>query len=240
MAMKSLHVPPNAPPSQKKPHHLGHRKRLREKFDQYGGESLHDYELLELLLFQVLPRFDVKPLSKTLIQEFEGLLGVFSASPHRLGQLPGVGPAVIHCLKLIHALMIKMHQLELRDKIVLQSWQQVLDYCRISMEYSDKEKLRLFFLNQRNQLIRDEVQQVGTVNHTPFYPREIMKRALELGATALILAHNHPSGDPTPSSADIDLTLKLQKIGEELGVRLHDHVIVGKNRIASFKAMGIL
>lgn len=225
---------------EKKPHHLGHRQRLKQKFDAKGESAFHDYELLELLLFSVIPRTDVKPIAKDLLKEFGSLLGVFSATPMALKKVKGVGDAVVHVLKLTHTLIGRSIQQDLLGKTVLQSWQQVIDYCTARMAFSQQEQLRLLFLDQKNQLIVDEVQQIGTVNHTPIYPREVMRRALEVNACALILVHNHPSGDPSPSRADIDLTLKIKEIGDQLGIKLHDHIIIGQGKHNSFKTMGIL
>lgn len=221
-------------------HFLGHRQRLREKFNSLGSGGFADYELLELLLFQVFPRGDTKPLAKILLSQFGGLLGVFAAPESALRKVKGAGDSVVHLFKLMHALMGRSLQQEIRGKNVLQSWHQVIDYCMTTMSFNHSEQLRIIYLDQKNQILCDEVQQTGTVNHTPIYPREIMKKALEVGAISLILVHNHPSGDPTPSKADIDLTLKIQRIGEDLGITLHDHIIIGKGRHASFKSMGII
>ena len=223
-----------------KPHHTGHRQRLKEKFNSCGEIGLHDYELLELLLFCAIPRRDVKPIAKQLLTRFGSLLGVFGASPQALREINGVGESVVHIMKLVYSLICRSLQENLQGKIVLQSWHQVIEYCRARMSYNQQEQLRLLFLDQKNRLILDEVQQVGTVNHTPIYPREVMKRALEVNASALILVHNHPSGDPSPSRSDIDLTLKIQEIGAQLGIKLHDHIVIGQGKHHSFKAMGIL
>lgn len=223
-----------------KPHHVGHRQRLKEKFDNRGESALYDYELLELLLFCAIPRADVKPIAKQLLMKFGSLLGVFGAPPKALKEIKGVGDSVIHVLKLIHSLLGRSIQENLQGKIVLQSWHQVIEYCTVRMSYNQQEQLRLLFLDQKNRLIADEVQQVGTVNHTPIYPREVMRRALEVNASALILVHNHPSGDSSPSRADIELTLKIQEIGAQLGIKLHDHIVIGQGKHNSFKAMGIL
>lgn len=219
---------------------MGHRQRLRQRFDKKGEDACHDYELLELLLFTAIPRADVKPIAKDLLKKFGSLLGVFSATPSALKEIKGVGDSVVHSLKLTHTLIGRAIQQDLQGKTVLQSWQQVIDYCTARMAFSQQEQLRLLFLDQKNQLIADEVQQIGTVNHTPIYPREVIRRALEVNACALILVHNHPSGDPAPSRADIDLTLKIQEIGEQLGIKLHDHIVIGQGKHNSFKAMGIL
>ena len=222
------------------PHFLGHRHRTKEKFDAVGQAGFADYELLELLLFQVIPRTDTKPLAKQLLKEFGGLLGVFSAPEFSLLKIKGIGASVVHLLKLVHTLMGRSLQDDIQGKNVLQSWNQVIDYCTTTMSFSQSEQLRVLYLDQKNQILGDEIQQTGTVNHTPIYPREIMKKALEVGATSLILVHNHPSGDPTPSKADIDLTLKIQRIGNDLGITLHDHIIIGKGRHSSLKSMGII
>lgn len=222
------------------PHYTGHRQRLKEKFNLSGDQALHDYEMLELLLFCGIPRTDVKPIAKALLAKFGSLLGVFGASPQALKEITGVGDSVIHVIKLVYGLMGRSMQEDLQGKTVLQSWHQVIEYCTVRMSYSQQEQLRLLFLDQKNQLICDEVQQVGTVNHTPIYPREVMRRALEVNASAIILVHNHPSGDPSPSRADIELTLKIQEIGAQLGIHLHDHIVIGKGKHNSFKAMGLL
>lgn len=223
-----------------KPHHVGHRQRLKEKFNTRGESALHDYELLELLLFCAVPRADVKPLAKELLKKGGSLLGVFGSPAQALKEINGVGNSVVHVLKLVHSLIGRSMQENLQGKTVLQSWHQVIAYCTAQMSYNRQEQLRLLFLDQKNQLICDEVQQVGTVNHTPIYPREVMRRALEVNASALILVHNHPSGDPAPSRADIELTLKIQEIGMQLGIKLHDHIVIGKGKYNSFKAMGLL
>jgi DNA repair protein RadC len=234
--MKSLPFPEIEVP----PPYKDHRKRLKDKFNTLGASGFADYELLELLLFQAVPRIDTKPLAKTLLGRFGNLLAVLAAPPPLLKEIKGVGDNVVHILKLNHALIGRALQQDIHGKSVLQSWQQVLDYCATTMAYDDREQLRILYLDQKNQVLCDEVQQTGTVNHTPIYPREVMKRAFEVGASAIILVHNHPSGDPTPSRADIDMTLKIQRVGADLGVTLHDHVIVGKGRHTSFKSLGII
>lgn len=222
------------------PHYQGHRQRLKDKFNTVGADAFADYELLELLLFQIIPRTDTKPLAKALLEKFGSLLAILSAPEHQLKEIKGVGDSVTHALKVHHALLSRALKKDIHGKCVLQSWQQVIDYCALSMSYDDKEQLRILYLDQKNQVLCDEIQQRGTVNHTPIYPREVMKRALEVGASGLILVHNHPSGDPTPSRSDIDLTLKVQRIGTDLGIKLHDHVIIGKGRHCSLKSLGII
>ena len=186
-------------PSSETPHYHGHRERLRERFRGAGAEALSDYELLEMVLFRALPRGDVKPLAKSLIKKFGSFAEVVHASPTRLREVDGVGEATITELKLIAATANRVAKGQLQQRTMLSSWNEVIDYCRTSMAFADKEQFRILFLDKRNQLISDEVQQVGTIDHTPVYPREVIKRALELSATAIILVHNHPSGDPTPS-----------------------------------------
>ncbi len=227
-------------PNVDQPHYQGHRQRLKDKFRVAGADSFADYELLELVLFEAVPRTDTKPLAKYLIERFGSIQGVFAASPALLKEIKGVGDNVIHTLKLHHATQGRCLREEIKGVNVLQSWQQVIDYCTATMAFDDVEQLRIFYLDQRNQVLDDVVQQTGTVNHTPIYPREVMKRALEVGATALILVHNHPSGDPTPSRADIDLTIKIQRIADDLGIVLHDHVIIGKGRHSSMKSLGVI
>ena len=218
----------------------GHRQRLRERFRQAGASALPDYELLELVLFQALPRRDTKPLAKRLIARFGSFAEVIAAPPSRLIEVEGVGDAVVTELKLIHAAAERLAKGALRQRPVLGSWSAVLDYCRTAMAFSDKEQLRLLFLDKRNALIADEVQQTGTVDHTPVYPREVVKRALELSATALILVHNHPSGDPTPSRADIEMTKTIIAIADPLGITVHDHVIVGRNGHSSLRGLKLI
>ncbi len=222
------------------PHYHGHRKRLRARFRQAGAQGLAEYELLELVLFRALPRRDVKPLAKKLIEKFGSFAEVISAPPTRLAEVDGVGDAVVAELKIVQAAAKELLRGELRQKPVLSSWSAVLDYCRTAMAYADKEELRVLYLDKRNQLIGDERQQVGTVDHTPVYPREVVKRALELSASAIILVHNHPSGDPSPSRADVEMTQAIHEAARSLGIALHDHIIVGRQGHASFKALGLI
>lgn len=222
------------------PHYLGHRERLRTRFREAGTAALTDYELLELVLFRALPRRDVKPLAKTLIAKFGSFAEVVAAPEARLGEVKGLGAGAITDLKIVHAAAGRMAKGQLHKRPVLSSWSAVLDYCRTTMAFEDKEQLRVLFLDKRNQLIADELQQVGTVDHTPVYPREVIKRALELSATAIILVHNHPSGDPTPSRADIQMTQTIVEVAKPLGVAVHDHIIVGKEGHASFKGMRLI
>ncbi|HEY4141844.1 MAG TPA: DNA repair protein RadC [Pseudolabrys sp.] len=222
------------------PHYHGHRERLRGRFREAGADAVSDYELLELVLFRAIPQRDVKPLAKALIAKFGSFAEVVAAAPARLAEIKGMGEAAITELKIVHAAASRLARGQLRKRPVLSSWSSVIDYCRTAMAYEDKEQFRLLFLDKRNQLIADEVQQVGTVDHTPVYPREVVKRALELSATALILVHNHPSGDPTPSRADIQMTQSIVDVAKPLGIVVHDHIIVGKEGHASFKGLKLI
>ncbi|MHC5652958.1 RadC family protein [Stappia sp.] len=222
------------------PHYHGHRDRLRQRFREAGHEALQDYELLELLLFSPIRRADTKPIAKALIARFGSFGEVLAAPPARLKEVSGVGDRVVDELKLAHAVAERFLRGQLRKKQVLSSWSAVLDYIRTAMAYSDREEFRILFLDKKNALIADEVQQRGTVDHTPVYPREVMKRALELSASAIILVHNHPSGDPTPSRADIQMTSQIAEIAKPLGIALHDHIIVGRDGHASFRGLQLL
>jgi len=222
------------------PHYHGHRERLRARFRDAGPDALSDYELLELVLFRAIPQRDVKPLAKELIATFGSFAEVVGAPRARLVAMKGLGEAAVNELKIVHAAAQRLAKGELRKRPVLSSWGNVLDYCRTAMAFSDKEEFRLLFLDKRNQLIADEVQQRGTVDHTPVYPREVVKSALELSATALILVHNHPSGDPTPSRADIQMTQAIIDVAKPLGIAVHDHIIVGKEGHASLKGLKLI
>ncbi|MBT3359273.1 MAG: DNA repair protein RadC [Rhodospirillales bacterium] len=222
------------------PHYAGHRKRLRERLMNAGADALPDYELLELVLFSALPRRDTKPLAKALLDRFGTFAEVVSADAKLLAEIEGAGDAVIAALKTVQAAALRMARDEVMEKPVIASWQKLMSYCRASMAHEATEQFRVLFLNHRNMLIADEVQQRGTVDHTPVYPREVVKRALELGASALIMVHNHPSGDPTPSQADIEMTEEVREAGEKLGIALHDHVIISKHGNNSFKTMGLI
>jgi DNA repair protein RadC len=222
------------------PHYHGHRDRLRARFRSAGAEALSDYELLELVLFRALPRRDVKPLAKALIQAFGSFAETVHAPDARLREVGGLGEAAITEIKLIAAASSRVAKGQLKQRTVLSSWATVIDYCRTAMAFADKEQFRIIFLDKRNQLIADEVQQVGTVDHTPVYPREVVKRALELSATAIIMVHNHPSGDPTPSQADIQMTKSVIEVSKPLGISVHDHIIVGKHGHASLKGMKLI
>mgnify|MGYP001221550987 FL=1 len=222
------------------PHYHGHRERLRDRFRDAGPDALSDYELLEMVLFRALPRRDVKPLAKALIARFGSFAEVVHAPEARLREISGLGDAAVTEMKLIAATASRVAKGQVKQRTVLSSWSSVIDYCRTAMAFADKEQFRILFLDKRNQLIADELQQVGTVDHTPVYPREVVKRALELSATAIVLVHNHPSGDPTPSQADIQMTKSIVAIAAPLGISVHDHIIVGKNGHASLKGMKLM
>jgi DNA repair protein RadC len=222
------------------PHHLGHRERLRRRFRLGGANALPDYELLELILFRAIPRQDVKPLAKALIQRFGCFAEAIAAAPERLKEVPGVGEAVIAELKIVHEAGLRLAKAEIRPRTLLSSWSAVLDYCHAAMAFAEREQFRILFLDKKNGLIADEVQGEGTVDHTPVYPREVIKRALELAASAIILVHNHPSGDPTPSTADIDMTRRLVEAGDKLSIKVHDHIIIGRNGHASFRSLKLI
>ncbi len=220
--------------------HSGHRERLRDRFMRGGDKALPDYEMLELVLFNAIPRRDTKPLAKELIARFGTFAEVVSAPETRLREIKGVSARVISELKLVRAAALRLMQGQIMERKVLSSWDQVVAYCRAAMAYETREQFRILFLDKKNNLIADEMQQQGTVDHTPVYVREVVKRALELSATAIILVHNHPSGDPTPSRADIDMTKMIIDAAKPLGVVVHDHIIVGRDRVASFKGLRLM
>ncbi|MCX7311903.1 MAG: DNA repair protein RadC [Alphaproteobacteria bacterium] len=222
------------------PHYLGHRERLRERFLQAGPDAVTEYELLELVLFRAIPRRDVKPLAKALIAKFGSFSEVVSAPRPRLREIDGLGEAAIAEIKIVQAAAGRLTRGEAKKRTVLSSWSAVLAYCRATMAFAEKEQFSIIFLDKRNQIIADETQQTGTVDHTPVYPREVVKRALELSATALILVHNHPSGDPTPSRADIQMTQQIVEIAKPLGISVPDHIIVGKEGHASLKGLKLI
>lgn len=217
-----------------------HRKRLRSRFLEGGAAAMPDYELLELLLFRAIPRQDVKPLARHLLEVFGDLASVISANPARLSRIEGVGEAVICELKLAEAMAQRLARARVLNRPVLSSWDALLDYCHTAMAHRETEHFRVLFLDRKNALIADEEQGRGTVDHVPVYPREVMRRALELNASALILVHNHPSGDPTPSAADIAMTEQISRAAQALQIALHDHLIIGKSRETSFRMQGLL
>lgn len=219
-----------------KPHYLGHRDRLRERFAA-SPNTVPDYELLELLLFRLIPRADTKPVAKALLARFGTLAEVLGAPVERLQEVKGIGPMVALDLKVVAATAQRMARGEIAGRELLSTWTQVLEYCRSVMAFEEREQFRILFLDKKNALIADEVQQVGTVDHTPVYPREVVRRALELSATAIILAHNHPSGDPTPSRADIEMTKLIIETAKPLGIAVHDHIIIGRKGHSSMKGL---
>jgi DNA repair protein RadC len=224
-----------APPS-----HIGHRQRLRERFMKGGADALPDYELLELVLFGALPRRNTKELAKRLIARFGSFAEVINAPEALLAEVKDVGDVVITELKLVRAAALRLMRGELIERPVLSSWSEVLHYCRAAMGFESREQFRILFLDKKNHLIADEVQQEGTVDHTPVYVREVVKRALELSATAIVLVHNHPSGDPTPSRADIEMTRQIVEAAKPLGLVVHDHIIVGRQGHVSFKGLRLI
>ncbi len=219
---------------------VDHRKRLRTRFMEGGANAMPDYELLELVLFRAIPRQDVKPLAHMLMTEFGDFNRVVSAPQDRLRAIKGIGDAVVCELKIIEAAAQRLARAKVLNKQVLSSWDALLDYCHTTMAHRETEQFRVLFLDRKNVLIADEEQAKGTVDHVPVYPREVAKRALELNASALILVHNHPSGDPTPSQSDIDMTAQIEMACSALGLTLHDHLIVGKSRELSFKSAGYI
>lgn len=221
-------------------HRLGHRARLRERFLMGGNEAVAEYELLELILFAAFPRGDIKPLAKDLLKAFKTFSGVIRASEGELLRFKGMGKAGVTALKVAEAAAQKLLLEKAQSGPLQSTLPQVIDYCKVAMGGLKNEQLRLLFLDKRHQIIADEVQQEGTVDHTPVYTREVIKRALELGASGLIIVHNHPSGDPTPSQSDIRVTKDIQDAAERLNIQVHDHIIIGKDTHVSFRAKGLL
>jgi DNA repair protein RadC len=218
----------------------GHRQRLRERFSNGGADAVPDYELLEMILFRAFPRIDTKPIAKRLLARFGSFAEVISAPPERLNEIEGVGSRAVEELKLIKTAAERLTKGQIQARPAMSSWSGVLDYLRLAQGFDAREAFRILFLDKKNHLIADEVQGRGTVDHTPVYVREVVKRALELSATAIILVHNHPSGDPTPSRADIDVTKQIIDAAKPLGVTVHDHIIVGRNGHASLKALRLI
>ena len=217
-----------------------HRKRLRDRFMAGGAAAMPDYEVLELVLFRAIPRQDVKPLARLLIDTFGDFNRVIAATPARLAQVSGVGDAVIVELKIVEAAAQRMARSRVMQRHVMSGWDALLDYCHTTMAHRETEQFRILYLDRKNVLIADEEQAKGTVDHVPVYPREVVKRALELNASALILVHNHPSGDPTPSDSDVVMTNQIDAAAQALGLTVHDHLIIGKSRELSFRAQGLL
>ncbi|MGB0086029.1 MAG: DNA repair protein RadC [Rhodomicrobiaceae bacterium] len=222
------------------PHYWGHRERLRQRFRQTGAETLPDYELMELILFRAIPRRDTKPLAKAIIAKFGGFAEAINASEERLSEVPGLGLSAIIEIRLVRAAAIRLMQGEVMKRPLLSSWDKVVGYCRAAMGFQMHEEFRILFLDKRNRLLADEVQGRGTVDHTPVYVREVLKRALELSASAIILVHNHPSGDPTPSRSDIEMTKEIMAAAEPLDIGVHDHLIVGRDGHISLRSAGLV
>ena len=221
-------------------HYHGHRERLRARLIEAGPAALADYELIELILFRVIPRVDVKPLAKELIRHFGSFAEVIAAEPQRFAEVEGMRAAAITEFKVVEAAAQRFARGAVKKRLPMGSWSEVVDYCRTSMAFENREIFRILFLDKKNGLIKDEVQGSGTVDHTPVYPREVVRRALELSATAIVLVHNHPSGDPTPSTQDVKMTLEIIAIAKTLGVAVHDHIIVGRDGHASLRGMKLI
>lgn len=225
---------------QKRPHYWGHRERLRQRFLEGGHAAMPEYEILELLLFNAIPKIDVKPLAKRLLAAFGDLNGVVAASEHRILQVEGADRWVYLQLRLAEAFAQRMAQAKVLKRDVVSSWGALIDYCRTSMAHRDTEQFRILFLDRKNIVIADEAQAEGTVDHVPVYPREVAKRALELNASAIILVHNHPSGDATPSPEDVAMTRQILAACDAIGVTIHDHVVIGKGSETSFRSDGLI
>jgi DNA repair protein RadC len=223
-----------------RPHYAGHRERLRERALAGGLSALPDYEVLELHLFRSIPRGDVKPLAKQLLARFGSLGAVLGATPDELKTVKGVGDALALDLKLLHEAGLRAARETVARRAVISSWSALLAYVKTALAHEAREQFRVLFLDKKNQLIADETMNRGTVDHAPVYPREVMRRALELSASAVILVHNHPSGDPTPSAADVDMTRQVIDAGRPLRIAVHDHLVVGRDGVASFKALGLI
>jgi DNA repair protein RadC len=231
---------PPAPRPAARPHHLGHRERLRARAGLGGTAALPDYEVLELLLFRSIPRGDVKPLAKQLLTRFGSVAGVLGASVEELKTVKGVGAALALDLKLVHEIGLRAAREAVARRAVISSWSALLAYVKTALAHEAREQFRVLFLDKKNQLIADEALGHGTVDHAPVYPREVVRRALELSASAMILVHNHPGGDPTPSVADIEMTRQVIEAGRALRISVHDHLVVGRFGTASFKALGLM
>jgi DNA repair protein RadC len=222
------------------PLYLGHRERLRDRFLVGGADAMPDYELLEMVLFRAIKRGDTKPIAKALIARFGSFAEVISAPANLLMEVKGVGPAIVTELKLIRAAALRLTKGDVINRPVLGSWNALIEYCRAAMAFREVETFRLLFLDKKNQLIADEEQQRGTVDYTPVYAREVVKRALELSASGIILVHNHPSGDPTPSLADRDMTKKIIEAAEKLNIQVYDHIIIGRKGHVSFRNLQLI
>jgi DNA repair protein RadC len=232
---------PDKPAAKDRPHYHGHRERMRARVLDSGAETLRDYEILEYLLYGVRPNGDTKPLAKALLARFGSLPAVLAADAERLKEVKGIGPAAIAIFKVNREVGRRLaRQIAPKDQTVISSWDRLLAYCRVALADETVERFHLLFLDKKNKLIRDETQSRGTVDHTPVYAREVVKRALELDASSIILVHNHPSGDPTPSKADIQMTRQIAEAAGKLGIQVHDHVIITRYAHTSFKKVGLL
>ena len=228
------------PAKDEKPHYHDHRSRLRERFEDAGPGALADYELLELMLFRSIPRRDTKPLAKALIAKFGSLDAVFAAPVARIAEVDGAGPSVAQDLKVTQAIIERAAKAQATQRNVISSWSALINYCRTTMAHEPREQFRVLFLDVKNQLIADEVLNEGTIDHAPVYPREVARRALELSAASVILVHNHPSGDPKPSASDIAITKEVVAAAEAVGVKVHDHLVIGRQGASSFRTLGLL
>lgn len=226
--------------AESKPHYHDHRQRLRARFDSAGPGALADYELLELLLFRTIPRRDTKPLAKALLTQFGDLGAVLAADPLRLQEVDGVGAGVAQDLKAMHAAFVRIAASAAKQRPIVSSWSQLLSYCRLALQHETREQFRVLFLDVKNHLIADDVMGEGTIDSAPVYPREVARRALERAAASVILVHNHPSGDPKPSSADIAITREIAAALKTIGVAVHDHLVIGRKDVTSFKSLGLL
>lgn len=231
---------PPTPPASERPHYAGHRERLRARAGAGGLAALPDYEALELVLFRSIPRGDVKPLAKRLLARFGSLGGVLGATAEELRTVPGIGEAVALDLKVLHEIGLRAAREQVARRPVISSWSALLAYVKTALAHEAREQFRVLFLDKKNQLIADETMNRGTVDHAPVYPREVVRRALELSASAIILVHNHPSGDPTPSSADVDMTRQVVEAARSLRIAVHDHLVVGRDGVASLKALALM
>jgi len=222
------------------PHYFGHRDRLRQRFRKNGHEGLPDYEMMELILFRAIPRRDTKPLAKAILDKFGSFAEAITASEERLSEISGLGQSAIMEMRIVRAAALRLMQGEVMKRPILSSWDKVIQYCKAAMAYEMREQFRILFLDKRNRLVADEVQGNGTVDHTPVYVREVLKRALELSACAIVLVHNHPSGDPTPSRADIEMTKEIISAAQKLDIAVHDHLIVGRDGHISLRSAGLV